>query len=678
MGRERMSPLATFSYFFTLLPAIILLISGHASRTSLALDSTNDTQTLLTFKASADIQNSLISWSTSDCCSPTSLWAGVTCHEGRVSRLSLRGFNLRGSIEPLSHLSKLRVLVISDNNIHGPLPNLTNWRLLWLLNLSSNQLSGPIPPSIASLTRLWRLDLSQNFLNGSIPGSIGLLTRLLTLHLHNNALTGKIPPLTLPSLMDLSLQYNNLSGNIPPLYLANLSSFDASFNNLSGPIPVSLAKFAPSAFLGNVNLCGGPLQACNQTNIVSNPAAPMSDVPSNPSTLHPEHSSTYSKASNKLSFGAIIAIVIGDVIILLLLALIFVVYYWKRGYSYVDDCKKSKVEEDMRYLPSLQAPDTAGERNKLIFFNDVKRFELEDLLRASAEMLGKGSFGTTYKAVLEDGYAVSVKRLKDMNPSGKREFEQHMELIGRLDHPNVLPLRAYYSAKDEKLLVYDYMLSGSLHNILHGNKGPGRVPLDWAGRVKIAFGAARGLAYLHEACSASKIPHGNIKSSNILVDKHGNACIADFGLTLLTNPATIAARLLGYRAPEQIESKKVTQKGDVYSYGVVLLEVLTGRVPAQALQDEGVDLPRWVQSVVREEWTAEVFDLELMRFKHIEEHLVSLLQIAMACVSPSPDQRPSMPQVASMIQDLSTSTSPAPAAYSPSPGPSPSPSSSSH
>ncbi|MCO5557519.1 hypothetical protein L7F22_011084 [Adiantum nelumboides] len=672
MGRDRNTNLATVLYS---LPLLFLAISGLAPRVCVALISPNDTDTLLRFKASADPHNNLISWNTSDCCSQNSQWAGVTCLQGRVARLSLRSFNLRGGIEALNNLSDLRVLIISDNNLDGPLPNLTNWRLLWLLNLSSNQLSGPIPPSMAFLTRLWRLDLSQNLLNGRIPGSINMLTRLLTLHLHDNALTGTIPHLTLPSLMELSLQHNNLSGILPPIYLANLTSFDVSFNNLSGPIPSTLARFAPSAFFGNVNLCGQPLQTCNLTNIMSNPAAPMSNVPSNPSTLHP-HSSAYSKASNKLSFGAIVAIVIGDVIILLLLVLIFVVYYWKRGYIYVDDCKKSKVEEDMRYLPSLQAPET-GERSKLIFFNDVRRFELEDLLRASAEMLGKGSFGTTYKAILEDGYAVSVKRLKDMNPSGKREFEQHMELIGRLDHPNVLPLRAYYSAKDEKLLVYDYMPRGSLHSILHGNKGPGRVPLDWTERVKIALGAARGLAYLHEACSASKIPHGNIKSYNILVDKHANACIADFGLTLLTNQATIAARHLGYRAPEQIENRKVTQKGDVYSYGVVLLEVLTGRVPAQALQDEGVDLPKWVQSVVREEWTAEVFDLELMRFKHIEEHLVSLLQIAMACVSPSPDQRPTMPQVATMIQDLSTA-SPAPAASSPSPDPSASPSSGSH
>eukprot|EP00250_Pteridium_aquilinum_P016699 c23242_g2_i1 orf=2-1972(-) len=654
-GRRAHAAYVSVSLFLCIFSLIHLCIG---------LDTSSDTKALFSFKASADPHNSLSSWNSSNCCSPTA-WVGVTCQQGRVSRLTLRSLSLVGSIEALSSLSELRVLVIVNNNLDGPLPNLSNWRLLWLLNLSSNGFSGPIPPSIASLTRLWRLDLSQNAFNGTIPLSINSLTRLLTLHLHDNAFTGGIPLLTLRSLMDLSLQHNNLSGNIPPLFLSNLTSFDASFNNLSGPIPSSLDRFAPAAFFGNVNLCGGPLPTCNQTNILSNPASPMS-VASNPSAN--PRPNPHSKGSSRLSFGAIVAIVIGDVIILLLLTLMVAVYYWKRVYNTGEDCKKSKVEEDnLRYMPSLQVPNT-GESRQLVFFDEVRRFELEDLLRASAEMLGKGSFGTTYKAVLEDGYAVSVKRLKDINSSGRREFEQNMELIGRLDHPNVLPLRAYYSAKDEKLLVYDYMPHGSLHCLLHGNRGPGHVPLDWSTRVRLALGAARGLAYLHEACSASRMPHGNIKSSNILVDKHGNACVADFGLTLLMSPVHIASHLLGYRPPEQLEKKKVTQKGDVYSYGVVLLEVLTGRVAAQSLEDEGVDLARWVQSVVREEWTAEVFDLELMRFKHIEEHLVSLLQIAMACVSPAPDQRPSMVQVASMIEDLSSSSLP-PATSSPSPSP---------
>lgn len=193
-----------------------------------------------------------------------------------------------------------------------------------------------------------------------------------------------------------------------------------------------------------------------------------------------------------------------------------------------------------------------------------------------------------------------------------------------------------------------------------GNRGPGRTPLDWTTRLKIAAGAARGLAFIHNSCKSLKLTHGNIKSTNILLDKAGNARVSDFGLSLFASPTASAPRSNGYRAPElSSDGRKLTQKSDVYSFGVLLLELLTGKCPS--IVDCGgpgtgyggvVDLPRWVQSVVREEWTAEVFDLELMRYKDIEEEMVALLQIAMACTSPSPDQRPRMGHLVKMIEEI--------------------------
>lgn len=189
-----------------------------------------------------------------------------------------------------------------------------------------------------------------------------------------------------------------------------------------------------------------------------------------------------------------------------------------------------------------------------------------------------------------------------------------------------------------------------------GNRGPGRTPLDWTTRLKLAAGAAKGLAFIHNSCKSLKLTHGNIKSTNVLIDKTGNARLSDFCVSAFGVPSASN----GYRAPEvAVDGRKLGQKSDVYSFGVLLLELLTGKCPS-VLDSNGLagtgggvlDLPRWVQSVVREEWTAEVFDLELMRYKDIEEEMVGLLQIAMSCTSAFPDQRPRINQVVKMIEEL--------------------------
>ncbi|KAK9123999.1 hypothetical protein Sjap_013601 [Stephania japonica] len=436
--------------------------------------------------------------------------------------------------------------------------------------------------------------------------------------------------------MTIRLQDNVLNGQVPDFaaQLPDLKELNFSNNLLTGKVPDGLLKrFGDKSFAGNAALCGSsPLPDCSLTRNSSPPpptASAQTVVPSNPSSLPTTATATSALNQRKggshkgLGTGAIVAIVLGNVVALLVVVSFVVAYYCGRYVEHSEanskagsdkgrNSRENKVYSSHGGGGGDSDGTSASDRSKLVFFDKRTQFELEDLLRASAEMLGKGNLGTVYKAVLEDGCTVAVKRLKDANPCARREFEQYMDVIGKLRHPNIARLRAYYYAKEEKLLVYDYLPNGSLHSLLHGNRGPGRVPLDWTTRISLALGAARGLAQIHEEYNMSKMPHGNVKSSNVLLDKNGVACISDFGLALLLNPIHATARLGGYRAPEQVESKKLSQKADVYSFGVLLLEVLTGRAPSLCPpnqsgheDDMGMDLPKWVRSVVRDEWTAE-------------------------------------------------------------------------
>ncbi|KAE8714164.1 putative inactive receptor kinase [Hibiscus syriacus] len=583
-----------------------------------------DKQALLDFLSQTKHSNRIHWNSSTSACD----WIGVQCDANRsfVYTLRLPGVGLVGSIPPntIGRLNNLRVLSLRANGLSGEIPaDFSNLTLLRSLYLQDNAFRGPFPSSVTSLTRLARLDLSSNNFSGPIPFGVNNMTHL----------TG------------LFLQNNKFSGSLPSISSGGLDEFNVANNSLNGSIPDTLSKYPASSFAGNLGLCGGPLRPCNP--FFPSPA-PSPSEPISPTT-----------SGRNLSTGAIIAIAVGSAIVALLLLLLLILCLRKRQRQ--PSKQKKPVAADTRVVPPAEAgtssskdditgASTEGERNKLVFFEGgVYSFDLEDLLRASAEVLGKGSVGTSYKAVLEEETTVVVKRLKDVAVS-KKEFEMQMEMLGKIRHENVVPLRAFYYSKDEKLLVSDFMRDGSLSALLHGSRGSGRTPLGWDNRMRIALSTARGLAHLHVS---GKAVHGNIKASNILLRPDQEACISDFGLNPLFGNTTPPSRVAGYRAPEVLETRKVSFKSDVYSFGVLLLELLTGKAPNQAsLGEEGIDLPRWVQSVVREEWTAEVFDVELMRYHNIEEEMVQLLQIAMTCVSTVPDQRPSMPEVVRMIEEM--------------------------
>ncbi|KAK1423451.1 hypothetical protein QVD17_18754 [Tagetes erecta] len=615
-------------FIFFIFNTLLFLPTGNA-------DLSSERAALLSLRSS--VGGRTLFWSTTQQ-NPCN-FSGVQCNTAgnHIIALHLPGVSLSGQI-PIgifSNLTHLRTISLRFNSLSGPIPSdIASCVDLRNLYLQGNNFSGHFPDKFFSLHDLVRLNLAENDLSGEISSSFNNFTRLRTLYLDNN----------------------KFSGPLPELKFDKLEQFNVSFNNLNGFVPKSLQTQPKDVFLGN-DLHGPPLDDVH--------------VPPAVSVDFREKK----RKKNRLSGGAIAGIVIGCVLAVVVVLLFVFIVCRKRSNKRRTNATISKQrhaeEEDvlgekpltgdgypaaMPALPTSSAAaaggvgDASGSK-KLVFFNNSSTiFDLEDLLRASAEVLGKGTFGTAYKAVLEGGMMVAVKRLKDVSVS-EPEFREKIEFVGAMDHKNLVPLRAYYYSKQEKLLVYDYMPMGTLSALLHGNKGGGRSPLNWESRLGIALGAARGIEFIHS--HGDDVSHGNIKSSNVLLTKSLEACVSDFGLAQLMGPSTTPNRVAGYRAPEVTDPRRVSQKADVYSFGVLVLELLTGKPPTHALlNEEGVDLPRWVQSTVKEEWTSEVFDLELLRYQNVEEDMVQLLQLAIDCAAPYPDNRPTMSEVTSRIEEL--------------------------
>jgi hypothetical protein len=660
-------------------PVALLILALAAGAVRAADDLASDAAALQAFLE--PFGSATVSWNASQ---PACSWTGVVCTAGRVTEIHLPGDGLRGPLPVgvLGGLTKLAVLSLRYNALSGQLPpDLASCIELRVINLQSNLLSGELPAAVLALPALTQLNLAENRFSGRIPPSIAKNGRLQVLYLDGNRLTGVLPDVSMPSLTMLNV----------------------SFNNLTGEVPKSLSGMPATSFLG-MPLCGKPLPPCR--------APSSSEPPSLPPALAPEapaaSSDSRGRGRHHLAGGAIAGIVIGCAFGFLLIAAVLLLVcgalrreprstYRSHDAVAAELALHSKEAmspnaytprvSDARPPPSVPPAVAAAAvgKKKLFFFGRIPRpYDLEDLLRASAEVLGKGTYGTTYKAAIESGPVMAVKRLKETSLP-EREFRDKVAAIGGIDHPNVVPLQAYYFSKDEKLMVYEFVAMGSLSSMLHGtnsvllkqapslfwcsnstrfsdvglvvtagNRGSGRSPLSWESRRRIALASARGLEYIH--ATGSLVTHGNIRSSNILLSRSVDARVADHGLAHLVGPAgaPAATRVAGYRAPEVVaDPRRVSQKADVYSFGVLLLEMLTGKAPTHAvLHDEGVDLPRWARSVVKEEWTAEVFDTELLRHPGAEEQMVEMLRLAMDCTVPAPDQRPAMPEIVARIEEI--------------------------
>ncbi|KAH9310973.1 hypothetical protein KI387_026008 [Taxus chinensis] len=571
-----------------------------------------------------------------------------------VRAIHLQGVGLMGMVpKELGLLLYLQYLNLNNNSLRGEIPpELGSAPNLSSLQLKNNELSGSIPASIWKLSdNLVELILGFNGLSEIIPEplmanvSFPLLQKL---ELNNNSLSGVIPSFlaTCISLQDLDLSGNSLSGSIPGeiANLPNLKILNLAYNNLSGRIPSFRQKFDKDSFRGNSeNLCGQPL--LNPCDVAPAAASASANITVSQFNVTRGHA--------KPSTGAIAGIIIGSIAVVVIVGSLVIGCYHKSSRGGGID----RVSSSSSAPPKEKEEDMGNDSGKLIHFQGGEHLAVNDVLNATGEVMGKSSYGTVYKARLSNGSMIALRLLRDGCLRSRGEFMPAIEELGKIRHGHLVSLRAFYSGtRGEKLLAYDYLPRGSLSELLHSTN---RQTPGWARRHKIALGAARGLAYLHTGLPTSII-HGNIKSKNILVDDNYVAHLSDYGLHKLMNTTANlemleAAASQGYKAPELVKMKKANAKTDIYSFGIVLLEILTGRRSGRT-DSSGriVDLPTIVKTAVLEERISELFDLELLRGMRspADEGLLQVLQLAMGCCAPSPSVRPHIKEVVHQLEEI--------------------------
>ncbi|KAL5545537.1 hypothetical protein UlMin_005224 [Ulmus minor] len=593
----------------------------------------------------------LDSWSDSD--STPCHWPGIVCTGHRVTDLYLPNKGFNGYIpSELGLLNSLKRLSLPYNNFSRLIPaQLFNATNLIVLDLSHNSFFGPIPDQITELKTLRHLDFSSNLLNGSLPQSLPDIGSLVgTLNLSYNRFSGWIPPAygRLPVMVSLDLRHNNLTGKIPQVG--------------------SLLNQGPTAFAGNPNLCGFPLESqCPEAQNPKLSRTTTEDDPQKPSNRNPRFRNDEEKGKEE---GSSVTVPIISGVSVLIGAVSISVWLFRRKSVTAGEGKTGRNQKT-----DFDEGDEEGQKGKFVVMDEGFSLELEDLLRASAYVVGKSRSGIVYRVVAGAGRGsgvaatvVAVRRLSEGDATWRfKEFESEMEAIGRVHHPNIVRLRAYYYAHDEKLLITDFVRNGSLYSALHGRSDT-LPPLTWAARLKIAQGTARGLMYIHEY-SPRKYVHGCIKSTKILLDDDLQPYISGFGLTRLisgsskkhsTNSSVVTSGLkvsalsVSYLAPEaRIPGSKFTQKCDVFSFGIVLLEILTGRVLDEVPENDGKGIEGLVRKAFREERPlSEIIDPSLLHEFHAKKQVVAAFHIALNCTEIDPELRPRMKTVSESLDRI--------------------------
>ncbi|CAM8966828.1 unnamed protein product [Rhodiola kirilowii] len=584
------------------------------------------------------------------------------CQNLTLLNLASNGFT--GTVPPeLGQLANLQELILSGNSLYGEIPHaIIQCKSLNKLDLSNNKLNGTIPQDICNMSRLQYLILGQNSIRGEIPHGIGNCTKLLDLQLGNNYLTGSIPPELghLKSLqIALNLSSNHLHGPLPVDLgkLDKLVSLDVSRNQLTGTIPSALRgmmslievnfshnaftgfipAFVPfqkspaSSFIGNKGLCGEPLSSkCSGSNGF------------NTNTNH------------KVSYKIILAVIGSGLTVFISVTIVVFLFMMRERQE-----KEAKAAGVTTEVINKQPLITVGS----VFIDNLKQaIDFDAVVTATlkdSNKLSSGTFSVVYKAVMPSGIILSVKSLKSMDRTiihHQNKIVRELERLSRLCHDNLMRPIGFVIYEDVALLLHHYMPNGTLAQFLHDPLVLSDCKSDWPTRLSIAIGVAEGLAFLHHVA----VIHLDISSGNVHLDANYKPLLGEVEISKLLDPCRGTASIsavagsFGYIPPEYAYTMQVTAPGNVYSYGVVLLEILTSRMPVDEAFGEGVDLVKWVHSApIRGETPEQILDAELSTVSFtLRKEMLGALKVALLCTDKTPAKRPKMKKVVEMLKEI--------------------------
>ncbi|GMP69978.1 hypothetical protein CsSME_00029036 [Camellia sinensis var. sinensis] len=636
---------------------------------------------LMDIKASLDPENRfLTSWTVlGDPCGGS--FEGVACNEkGQVANISLQGKGLAGKLSSaIGGLKHLTGLYLHYNSLYGEIPRqISNLTQLSDIYLNVNNLSGNIPPELGNMAALQVLQLCYNQFTGSIPTQLGSLKKLSVLALQSNQLSGAIPASlgNLGMLVRLDLSFNRLFGSIPTK-LADaplLENLNVRNNTLSGNVPPTLKRLGEGfQYKNNPGLCGvgfSALRTCTTSDQIDpNRPEPYAsgttglstrDIPET-ANLKLNCGQTRCSNSSKTPRASIAIGVIIVTIGLSALGILTFLQFRRRKQRLGSAFDISDSRKNGSPLISLEYSNgwdpLADGRSFGCFTQEVLqsfRFNLEEVesaTRCFAEknFLGKSNFSATYSGILRDGSLVAIKRItKTSCKSEEAEFLKGLNILTTLRHENLVRLRGFCCSKGrgECFLIYDFIPNGNLLHYLDLKEGDNPV-LEWPTRVSIISGIAKGIEYLH-GCTVNKpaLVHQNISAEKVLIDQRFKPLLSNSGLhKLLTNDTVFSAlkacAAMGYLAPEYTNTGRFTEKSDIYAFGVLVLQILSGKRKLVSSIRVAAELCRFPDFI----------DPNLHgRFSEYEA--AKLAKVALMCTNESPDQRPCMDAIVAIILEL--------------------------